>query len=107
MWTHNGKTYGIPQEAYTVELYYSKDLMKKLGVSCPRTGNSAGAVPRHGQEGGRRRITPILQGIGDRPYPGVYMTEEPLLRSSDATTQDSSPASCPTRTRAWSRCSTT
>src|SRR5262247_3102993 len=35
VWTHNGKTYGIPQEAYTVELYYNKDMMKQLGVTLP------------------------------------------------------------------------
>jgi len=35
VWTHNGKTYGIPQEAYTVELYYNKDALKKLGVDLP------------------------------------------------------------------------
>jgi len=32
VWTHNGKTYGLPQEAYTIELYYNKELMKKVGV---------------------------------------------------------------------------
>ena len=35
VWTHNGKTYGIPQEAYTVELYYNKDMLKKLGIALP------------------------------------------------------------------------
>src|SRR5438270_9024832 len=35
VWTHNGKTYGIPQEAYTVELYYNKDMLKQLGVTLP------------------------------------------------------------------------
>ena len=35
VWTHNGKTYGIPQEAYTVELYYNKDMLKQLGVALP------------------------------------------------------------------------
>src|SRR6185436_13949487 len=35
VWTHNGKTYGIPQEAYTVELYYNKDMLTKLGIALP------------------------------------------------------------------------
>jgi multiple sugar transport system substrate-binding protein len=35
VWVHNGKTYGIPQEAYTNEIYYNKDLLKKLGVELP------------------------------------------------------------------------
>src|SRR5205823_7910641 len=25
-------------------------------------------------------ITPVVQGVGDRPYPGMYITEEALLR---------------------------
>ncbi len=36
VWIKNGKTYGIPQEAYTVELYYNKDMMKQLGVDAAR-----------------------------------------------------------------------
>jgi len=38
VWTHNGKTYGLPQEAYTIELYYNKELMKKVGVTLPPSG---------------------------------------------------------------------
>ncbi|HYL81278.1 MAG TPA: ABC transporter substrate-binding protein [Candidatus Acidoferrum sp.] len=37
-WTHNGKVYGLPKEAYTIELYYNKDWMKKLGVTLPPNG---------------------------------------------------------------------
>ena len=35
VWVHDGKTYGLPQEAYTNEIYYNKDLLKKLGVELP------------------------------------------------------------------------
>src|SRR3954447_17797310 len=35
VWMQNGKTYGVPQEAYTVELYYNKDMLKQLGVTLP------------------------------------------------------------------------
>src|SRR5204863_519403 len=35
VWTHNGKTWGVPHEAYTVELYYNKDMLKQLGVTLP------------------------------------------------------------------------
>ena len=81
MWTHNGKTYGLPQEAYTIELYYNKELMKKIGVTLPPSGQVGQAqfldiVKKAGAAG----ITPISQGMGDRPYPGVYMSEEALLR---------------------------
>ena len=35
VWTHDGKTWALPEEAYTVELYYNKDRLAKLGVSLP------------------------------------------------------------------------
>src|SRR3977135_881249 len=35
VWIRDGKTYGVPQEAYTVELYYNKDMLKQLGVALP------------------------------------------------------------------------
>ena len=42
--THDGKTWGLPQEAYTDELYYNRDTLKKLGVDVvfvryPREGH--------------------------------------------------------------------
>src|SRR5262249_60060046 len=36
--TQDGKTYGLPQEAYTIELYYNKELMKKVGGTLPGNG---------------------------------------------------------------------
>jgi multiple sugar transport system substrate-binding protein len=38
VWTFNGKVYGFPLEATTNELYYNKDLLKKLGFSLPANG---------------------------------------------------------------------
>ena len=77
----NGKTYGLPQEAYTIELYYNKELMKKIGVTLPPNGQVGQAqfldIVKKANAAG---ITPISQGVGDRPYPGVYMSEEALLR---------------------------
>ena len=47
VWTHDGKTWALPQEAYTNEIYYNKDMLKKLGVdaagerrSSPRRSSS-------------------------------------------------------------------
>jgi len=81
VWTYNGKTYALPQEAYTIELYYNKELMKKVGVTLPPNGQVGqdqflDIVKKSNGAG----ITPIAQGVGDRPYPGVYMSEEALLR---------------------------
>ncbi len=81
VWTHNGKTYGIPQEAYTVELYYNKDMLKKLGVALPANAQFTQAqfldLVKKARAAG---MTPISQGVGDRPYPGAYITVEALLR---------------------------
>src|SRR6185312_14580037 len=35
VWTHDGKTWGLPQEAYTNELYYNRAELQKLGASLP------------------------------------------------------------------------
>ncbi|TMG89673.1 MAG: extracellular solute-binding protein, partial [Betaproteobacteria bacterium] len=81
VWTHNGKTYGIPQEAYTVELYYNKDALKKLGVDLPANAQFTQSqfldLIKKARAAG---MTPIAQGVGDRPYPGAYITVEALLR---------------------------
>lgn len=80
-WSHNGKVYGLPVEAYTVELYYNKDLMKKVGVTPPPGMQMSQAqftdlVKKSAAAG----ITPVASGVGDRPYPGAYLLQEMLLR---------------------------
>jgi multiple sugar transport system substrate-binding protein len=81
VWTHDGKTYALPLEVYTVELYYNKDLMKKVGVGLPPSGQVNQAqfldIVKKAAAAG---ITPIVQGVGDRPYPGAYVLEETLLK---------------------------
>jgi multiple sugar transport system substrate-binding protein len=80
-WTVNGKVYGLPVEAYSVELYYNKDLLKKVGITPPTNMQMSQAqftdlVKKSAAAG----ITPIASGVGDRPYPGAYLLEEILLR---------------------------
>lgn len=80
-WTSKGKIYGLPVEAYTVELYYNKDLVKKVGVDVPANFQLTQAqftdLVKKGVAAG---ITPISQGVGDRPFPGGLMLYESLLR---------------------------
>lgn len=80
-WSHNGKVYGLPVEAYTVELYYNKDLMKKVGVTLP-TGMqmSQAQFTDFVKKSAAAGITPLASGVGDRPYPGAYLLQEVLLR---------------------------
>jgi multiple sugar transport system substrate-binding protein len=85
VWTHDGKTWGLPQEAYTNEIYYNKETMKKLGVTLPESGQLSQTeffdlVKKAAAAG----ITPIAQGVGDRPYPGAYILQEALLHQLGA-----------------------
>ena len=81
VWTHDGKVWGMPQEAYTVELYYNKDTLAKLGVALPAnaqfTQDQFLDLVKKARAAG---MTPIAQGVGDRPYPGAYILAEGLLR---------------------------
>jgi len=81
VWTHDGKTYGLPQEAYTDELYYNKEMLAKLGVELPPNAQFTQAtfldLVKKARAAG---MTPIAQGVGDRPYPGAYILSEALLR---------------------------
>jgi multiple sugar transport system substrate-binding protein len=80
-WTVSGKLYALPLEAYTVELYYNRALLQKLGVKTPASMQFSQAeftdVVRKSVAAG---ITPLAQGVGDRPYPGAYFLQEVLLR---------------------------
>ncbi|HEX7466500.1 MAG TPA: hypothetical protein VF309_07660, partial [Usitatibacter sp.] len=70
-----------PVEAYTVELYYNKDLLKKIGVTLPASMQldqaSFGDMVKKSVAAG---ITPFATGVSDRPYPGAYFLQEMLLR---------------------------
>lgn len=80
-WTFEGKTYGFPLEAWTVELYYNKALMQRLGVAIPDDGALTEAqfldtIKKAATAG----MTPFVQGVGDRPFPGAFLVHEPLLK---------------------------
>lgn len=79
-WTFGKGVYGFPLEAWTLEMYYNRDLMKKLGATLPASGQLTEEqfldVVRKAAAAG---ITPMVQGTGDRPYPGAFIVHEPLL----------------------------
>jgi len=81
IWTVKGKTYALPFQAFTIELYYNKKLLHKLGYQLPadKQYNSKQFLQlvKKARAAG---ITPIVQGIADRPYPGTYMVDQLLLR---------------------------
>lgn len=80
-WIHNGQTWAIPQEVYTNELYYNKELLRKLGTILPSNGQLNQTqfldLVRKARAAG---ITPIAQGVGDRNFPGAYIITQALLR---------------------------
>lgn len=81
VWTYGGKLYGLPLEAQTVELYYNKDVARRLGLELPPGGQLSqadflGLVQKARAAG----IVPVVSGTGDRDYPGAYILHEALLK---------------------------
>lgn len=81
-WIYKEKTYALPLEASTVELYYNTEIMKKLGADPGPDNQFAQAaffdLVKRAKAAG---ITPIVQGVGDRPFPGAYVPEEMILQA--------------------------
>ena len=79
-WIRDGKTWAVPQEVYTDELYYNKDLLAKLGFILPASAQFSQEqfldLVKKARAAG---ITPIAQGVGDRNYPGAYILTQALL----------------------------
>jgi multiple sugar transport system substrate-binding protein len=79
-WTYKGHVYAVPPEAYTVETYYNRALLQKLGVELPAsaqlTQDQFAAMVKKASAAG---ITAIAAGVGDRPFPGAFLSYELLL----------------------------
>src|SRR5262245_51726309 len=80
-WSYKGKPYGLPLEAWTVELYYNKKTMAELGLKIPDSLQLSPddflAMVKTAKAKG---ITPMALGVGDRPYPGAHVVHEALLK---------------------------
>ena len=80
-WSFQGKPYGFPLEASTVELYYNKKMVDELGVQVPPGGQlSADTFTDLVKKAKAKGWTPMSLGVGDRPFPGAYLTHEALLQ---------------------------
>ncbi|MGB9367851.1 MAG: ABC transporter substrate-binding protein [Xanthobacteraceae bacterium] len=80
-WTYKGKPYGLPLEAWTVELYYNKKLMDELGVKVPDNLQLSGdAFLDMIKKAKAKGIVPMSLGSGDRPFTGAHLTHEALLQ---------------------------
>jgi len=80
-WSYKGKPYGLPLEAWTVELYYNKKLMSDLGVNVPENLQLSGdAFLDMVKKAKAKGIVPMSLGSGDRPFTGAHLTHEALLQ---------------------------
>jgi multiple sugar transport system substrate-binding protein len=80
-WSYKGKPYGLPLEAWTVELYYNKKKMEELGIAVPANLQlSPEAFADMVKKAKAKGITPMALGVGDRPYPGAHIVHEALLK---------------------------
>jgi multiple sugar transport system substrate-binding protein len=84
-WTKDGKVYGLGMQAFTVELYYDKNLMAKVLAKTgaklePDFQLTQAEFLDMVKKASEMGITAVVQGIGDRPYPGSYLLHELLLR---------------------------
>ena len=79
-WSYKGHVYAVPAEAYTVEIFYNKDLLAKLGMALPAsaqfTQDEFAAMVKKASAAG---ITAVAEGVGDRPFPGAFLPYEALL----------------------------
>ncbi len=81
IWSYKGKPYGLPLEAWTVEIYYNKKMMAELGVTVPASGQlDQDAFLDLVKKARVKGWTPISLGVGDRPFPGAHLTHEALLK---------------------------
>ena len=80
-WSYKGKPYGLPLEAATVELFYNTKLLDDLGVKLPPSKQlDQDAFLDLVKKARAKGLTPLALGVGDRPYPGSYLTHEALLK---------------------------
>jgi multiple sugar transport system substrate-binding protein len=84
-WSYKGHVYAVPPEAYTVEVYYNRDLLKQLGVTLP--GNAQ--LTQDGftdmvKKAAAANLTAVSSSSGDRPFPGAFLSYEALLHTLGA-----------------------
>jgi multiple sugar transport system substrate-binding protein len=88
-WSYKGKPYGVPLEAWTVEVYYNRKTLGELGVKVPASLQlDSQAFIDLAKKARAKNMTPMSLGVGDRPYPGAHITHEALLKKLGAQDYD-------------------
>ncbi|PRY22121.1 carbohydrate ABC transporter substrate-binding protein (CUT1 family) [Aliiruegeria haliotis] len=80
VWGYEGGVYGFPLEAWTVETYVNNAVMAENGIEIPVAGMEGQAFVDAVQKIADAGTTPLAQGVGDRPYPGAFLTHEILVK---------------------------
>jgi multiple sugar transport system substrate-binding protein len=81
VWTHGKGVYGLPLEAWTVETYFNQKLLAETGVALPANGQfTEDQFLDMVKKARAKGLTPMSQGVGDRPFPGSFVTHEALLK---------------------------
>ncbi len=81
IWSYKGKPYGLPLEAWSIELYYNKKTLADLGVAVPANLQlPAGDFTELVKKARAKNITPMSLGVGDRPFPGAFLVHEALVK---------------------------
>ncbi|MEO5772097.1 MAG: ABC transporter substrate-binding protein, partial [Burkholderiaceae bacterium] len=89
VWTRGASAYGLPLEAWTVETYYNRKLLDDAGVKLPASGQLTEDQFLGMVKGARAKgLTAMAQGVGDRPFPGSFVTHEALLKKLGPTDYD-------------------
>lgn len=80
IWSYKGKPYGLPLEAWTVEVYYNTKMMQELSQAVPPSRQiDAAAFLDMTKRAKAKGWTPMALGVGDRPFPGAHLIHEALL----------------------------
>ena len=79
-WTVNGHVYGVPAEAYTIEIFYNRDKLAQLGIALPASAQlTQGEFADMVKQASAAGLTAVAEGVGDRPFPGAFLPYEVLL----------------------------
>ncbi len=89
-WSYKGKPYGVPLEAWTVEVFFNRKTLGELGVAVPASLQlDSQAFLELAKKARGKNMTPMALGVGDRPYPGAHLTHEALLKKLGTQDYDS------------------
>lgn len=84
VWGWQDGVYGFPLEAWTVELYTNEKALAQLGVAIPVEGMDGKSFVDFIGKAKAAGMTAMSQGVGDRPYPGAFLTHEILIKQLGA-----------------------